>query len=104
MEKATDNSFLIYKQGEDDLTQLKPVDKTINGDVDVKEIKYSYNGTELTLNKEGLLTTSDGKLFVLPVGKAIQATGTLAALPAGQLHTDQVDINAIGVKSNQPDS
>lgn len=48
------------------------------------------------------MTTSDGKLFVLPVGKAIQATGTLAALPAGQLHTDQVDINAIGVKSNQP--
>ncbi len=100
--ESTAIHFLFTNNGEDDLTQLKPVDKTINGDVDVKEIKYSYNGTELTLNKEGLLTTSDGKLFVLPVGKAIQATGTLAALPAGQLHTDQVDINAIGVKSNQP--
>ncbi|AYG01155.1 SpaA isopeptide-forming pilin-related protein [Lactococcus allomyrinae] len=99
---TTPIDFLFTNNGTDDLTQLKPVDKTTNGSISVKDITYTYNGTTLSLNADGYLTNADGSLFVLPAGQAIQATGTLPALPVGELHTDEVNINAVGVKSGTP--
>ena len=98
----TSINFLITNNGKDDLEQLKPVDKTINGSVDLKTITWKYKDETLTLNKDGVLTHADDSNFILPVGENIQGTAELPALPEGELHTDQIDVDAVGVKSKTP--
>ncbi|QIW60617.1 hypothetical protein GU333_05620 [Lactococcus raffinolactis] len=91
--KATNNS-------EDDLTNLKALDKTITGTKQVKDIKWTYKGKALTVDKSGIFLL-DGKVFVLKVGETIEATGTLEKLIGGETHADKITVAGVGVKSNE---
>lgn len=91
--------FRVTNNGSEDLTKLKVVDKTTNGKVDVKNIKWTFGKTTLTVNSEGQLTTEDGKLLVLKKGESITAEGTLGAIDS--LHSDDATVTGIGVTSQK---
>lgn len=99
--KVTEIFFTTTNNGTEPLTHLKIVDKTIAGKVDVKDIKWTYKGKTLKVNKDGELTTEDGKLLVLNPGETIEGKGTLEGLAAGDIHGDNVTVDGIGVHSGK---
>lgn len=99
--EATEIFFTTTNNGTEPLTHLKIVDKTIAGKVDVKDIKWTYKGKTLKVNKDGELTTEDGKLLVLNPGETIEGKGTLEGLAAGDVHGDNVSVDGIGVHSGK---
>ena len=66
--KATDILMKGRNNGTEPLSHIKVVDKTIAGQVDVKNINLTYKGKPLKVNKEGELTTEDEKLLILNPG------------------------------------
>ncbi|QSR09918.1 MULTISPECIES: SpaA isopeptide-forming pilin-related protein [Lactococcus] len=99
--KVTEIFFTTTNNGTEPLTHLKIVDKTIAGKVDVKDIKWTNKGKTLKVNKDGELTTEDGKLLVLNPGETIEGKGTLEGLAAGDIHGDNVSVDGIGVHSGK---
>ncbi|WP_285151956.1 MSCRAMM family protein [Lactococcus petauri] len=99
--KVTEIFFTTTNNGTEPLTHLKIVDKTIAGKVDVKDIKWTYKGKILKVNKDGELTTEDGKLLVLNPGETIEGKGTLEGLAAGDIHGDNVSVDGVGVHSGK---
>ena len=87
--------------GTEPLSHIKVVDKTIAGQVDVKNIKWTYKGKPLKVNKDGELTTEDGKLLILNPGETIEGKGTLEGLAAGEVHGDKVSIEGEGTRSGK---
>ncbi|MFC4651608.1 beta strand repeat-containing protein [Lactococcus nasutitermitis] len=96
---TTTIDFRITNNGTDDLTKVTAKDKTTSGSVDIGAITWTYNGQTVSLNKDGYFVNSDGTVLALPVGQSITGTATLPALPAGQLHTDQIAVSGIGIQS-----
>lgn len=99
--KATDILMKGKNNGTEPLSHIKVVDKTIAGQVDVKNIKWTYKGKPLTVNKDGELTTEDGKLLILNPGETIEGKGTLEGLAAGEVHGDNVSIEGEGTRSGK---
>jgi LPXTG-motif cell wall-anchored protein len=99
--KATEIFFKTTNNGTEPLTHLKIVDKTIAGKTNVKNIKLTYKEKPLKVNKDGELTTEDGKLLVLNPGETIEGKGTLEGLAAGDVHGDNVTVDGIGVHSGK---
>ncbi|QSR03130.1 cell wall anchor protein (plasmid) [Lactococcus sp. LG1074] len=99
--KATEIFFKTTNNGTEPLTHLKIVDKTIAGKTNVKNIKLIYKEKPLKVNKDGELTTEDGKLLVLNPGETIEGKGTLEGLAAGDVHGDNVTVDGIGVHSGK---
>ncbi|WP_341485213.1 SpaA isopeptide-forming pilin-related protein (plasmid) [Lactococcus garvieae] len=99
--KATEIFFKTTNNGTEPLTHLKIVDKTIAGKVNVKNIKLTYKEKPLKVNKDGELTTEDGKLLVLNPGETIEGKGTLEGLAAGDIHGDNVTVDGVGVHSGK---
>lgn len=99
--KATEIFFKTTNNGTEPLTHLKIVDKTIAGKANVKNIKLTYKEKPLKVNKDGELTTEDGKLLVLNPGETIEGKGTLEGLAAGDVHGDNVTVDGIGVRSGK---
>ncbi|GAB2021715.1 hypothetical protein RyT2_07890 [Pseudolactococcus yaeyamensis] len=102
-EISGDSTKIFFKatnNGEDDLTNLKALDKTITGTKQVKAIQWTYKGKALTVDKSGIFLL-DGKVFVLKVGETIEATGTLEKLIGGETHADKVEIVGVGIKSQE---
>ena len=75
-------------------------DKTIEGKQDVKDIKWTYQGKALTINKDGEFEL-DGKLLELPVDGYIEATGTLDKLDDGDTHSDEATVSGKGAISGK---
>ncbi|AYF99861.1 LPXTG cell wall anchor domain-containing protein [Lactococcus allomyrinae] len=96
---TTTIDFRITNNGTDDLTKVTAKDKTTSGSVDIGAITWTYNGQTVTLNSDGYFVTADGSVLTLSVGQSITGTATLPALPAGQLHTDQIAVSGIGIQS-----
>jgi len=99
--KATEIFFKTTNNGTEPLTHLKIVDKTIAGKTNVKNIKLTYKEKPLKVNKDGELTTEDGKLLVLNPGETIEGKGTLEGLAAGDIHGDNVTVDGVGVHSGK---
>ncbi len=99
--KATEIFFKTTNNGTEPLTHLKIVDKTIAGKANVKNIKLTYKEKPLKVNKDGELTTEDGKLLVLNPGETIEGKGTLEGLAAGDIHGDNVTVDGVGVHSGK---
>lgn len=99
--KATDILMKGKNNGTEPLSHIKVVDKTIAGQVDVKNIKWTYKGKPLKVNKDGELTTEDGELLILNPGETIEGKGTLEGLAAGEVHGDKVSIEGEGTRSGK---
>lgn len=99
-DKAQTINFRVTNNGTESLTHIKLTDKTLDGNHDVKEIKWTYNGKALTTNKDGALEL-DGKLLELPVGGYIVGTGTLESITAGEVHSDEITVSAKGTISGK---
>lgn len=99
--KATEILMKGKNNGTEPLSHIKVVDKTIAGQVDVKNIKWTYKGKPLKVNKDGELTTEDGKLLILNPGETIEGKGTLEGLAAGEVHGDKVSIEGEGTRSGK---
>ncbi len=91
----------VTNNGTEALHHVKVVDKTIAGKVEVKNLSYTYKGKALKVNKEGELMISDDKILVLHPGESIQVKGLLPALPANELHGDNVSVTAVGLTSGK---
>ncbi|WP_368651420.1 collagen binding domain-containing protein [Lactococcus raffinolactis] len=102
--EVTGDSTKIYfkttNNGEDDLTNIKIVDKTITGTKKVKDIKFTYKNKVLTADKFGVLLF-DGKPLVLKVGETIEGMGVLEKLVGGEDHADVVEVTALGLESKR---
>lgn len=92
--------FRGTNNGTEPLTHIKVVDKTTNGSVNIKGMAFTYNDKKLTVNKDGEFEL-DGKLLVLQPKESVIGSGTLDALPNGELHGDKVTIDGIGVYSKK---
>ncbi|GHU35655.1 hypothetical protein FACS1894192_00700 [Bacilli bacterium] len=99
-DKAKTVYFRSTNNGTEPLVDIEPSDKTIIGNKLVKDIKYTYQGKALTLNKNGILEL-DGKVFELPVDGYIEATGTLEKLADGETHADEITVKAKGKYSGK---
>ena len=99
--KATEILMKGKNNGTEPLSHIKVDDKTIAGQVDVKNIKWTYKGKPLKVNKDGELTTEDGKLLILNPGETIEGRGTLEGLAAGDVHGDNVSIEGEGTRSGK---
>lgn len=99
--KTTEILMKGKNNGTEPLSHIKVVDKTIAGQVDVKNIKWTYKGKPLKVNKDGELTTEDGKLLILNPGETIEGRGTLEGLAAGDVHGDNVSIEGEGTRSGK---
>ncbi|KSU19408.1 cell wall surface anchor family protein [Lactococcus lactis subsp. lactis] len=101
--KAGDKTEIFFRgtnNGTEPLTHIKVVDKTTNGSVNIKGMSFTFNKKKLTVNKDGEFEL-DGKLLVLQPKESIIGSGTLDALPNGELHGDKVTIDGIGVYSKK---
>ncbi|MDT2879696.1 SpaA isopeptide-forming pilin-related protein [Lactococcus lactis] len=92
--------FRGTNNGTEPLTHIKVVDKTTNGSVNIKGMTFTYNDKKLSVNKDGEFEL-DGKLLVLQPKESVIGSGTLDALPEGELHGDKVTIDGIGVYSKK---
>ena len=92
--------FRGTNNGTEPLTHIKVVDKTTNGSVNIKGMAFTYNDKKLTVNKDGEFEL-DGKLLVLQPKESVIGSGTIDALPEGELHGDKVTIDGIGVYSKK---
>ena len=99
-DKAQTINFRVTNNGTETLNHVKVIDKTIEGKQDVKDIKWTYQGKALTLNKEGEFEL-DGKLLELPVDAYVEATGTLDKLADGETHGDEATVSAKGAISGK---
>ena len=99
-DKAQTINFRVTNNGSETLTHIKVTDKTIEGNKDVKDIKWTYQGKALTINKDGEFEL-DGKLLELPVDAYIEATGTLDKLANGETHADEATVSAKGAISGK---
>jgi hypothetical protein len=93
--------FTATNNGTEALTHVKVEDKTIAGHVDMKNIVWTYKGNALKVNKEGALVTQDDKLLELQPKESIQGKGQLESLPPGELHGNEVSIEARGTHSGK---
>ena len=93
--QTTEIDFNFTNVGNETLVNLKPVDETISGQVDVTKIAYTYKGKSLTLDQQGYFMLN-GKRLELPVGDSIKGKGTLPSLKAGEVHGDKVTITGVG--------
>lgn len=101
--KAGNKTEIFFRgtnTGTEPLTHIKVVDKTTNGSVNIKGMSFTFNKKKLTVNKDGEFEL-DGKLLVLQPKESIIGSGTLDALPNGELHGDKVTIDGIGVYSKK---
>lgn len=92
--------FRGTNNGTEPLTHIKVVDKTTNGSVNIKGMTFTYNDKKLSVNKDGEFEL-DGKLLVLQPKESVIGSGTIDALPEGELHGDKVTIDGIGVYSKK---
>lgn len=92
--------FRGTNNGTEPLTHIKVVDKTTNGSVNIKGMSFTFNNKKLSVNKDGEFEL-DGKLLVLQPKESVIGSGTLDALPNGELHGDKVTIDGIGVYSKK---
>lgn len=92
--------FRGTNNGTEPLTHIKVVDKTTNGSVNIKGMTFTYNDKKLSVNKDGEFKL-DGKLLVLQPKESVIGSGTIDALPEGELHGDKVTIDGIGVYSKK---
>ena len=99
-DKAQTINLRVTNNGSETLTHIKVTDKTIEGNKDVKDIKWTYQGKALTINKDGEFEL-DGKLLELPVDAYIEATGTLDKLANGETHADEATVSAKGAISGK---
>ncbi|MDN6085643.1 MAG: LPXTG cell wall anchor domain-containing protein, partial [Lactococcus plantarum] len=99
-DKAQTINFRVTNNGSETLTHIKVTDKTIEGNKDVKDIKWTYQGKALTINKDGEFEL-DGKLLELPVDDYIEATGTLDKLADSETHADEATVSAKGAISGK---
>ncbi|GHU35854.1 hypothetical protein FACS1894192_01300 [Bacilli bacterium] len=99
-DKAKTMNFRLTNNGTEPLIDIEPSDKTIIGNKLVKDIKYTYQGKALALNKNGILEL-DGKVFELPVDGYIEGTGTLEKLADGETHADEITVKAKGKYSGK---
>ena len=100
-DKTTAIKFRFTNNGTEALHHLKVSDKTIEGKIDVKDIVWTFKGEKLSVNKEGELTTKDGKRLVLQPDEFVTGEGTLPALTDGKLHGDEVTVEGVGVDSGK---
>lgn len=100
-DKTTAIKFRFTNNGTEALHHLKVSDKTIEGKIDVKDIVWTFKGEKLSVNKDGELTTKDGKRLVLQPDEFVTGEGTLPALTDGQLHGDEVTVEGVGVESGK---
>lgn len=94
--KETDVYFRITNTGNEDLTNIKPTDKTIEGTVDITSITWDYE-----TNDQGIILDKEGKPLVLKQGETFTGKGTLPVLPGNELHGDLVTVEAEGVTSKK---
>lgn len=80
---------------------MTPRDQTIEGDVKVENITWTFNGKPLKVASGGALETADGKALTLKPGEVILGKGELPKLPNGQLHGDKATVTAIGENSGK---
>lgn len=92
--------FRGTNNGTEPLTHIKVVDKTTNSSVNIKGMTFTYNDKKLSVNKDGEFEL-DGKLLVLQPKESVIGSGTIDALPEGELHGDKVTIDGIGVYSKK---
>ena len=92
--------FRGTNNGTEPLTHIKVVDKTTNGSVNIKGMTFTYNDKKLSVNKDGEFEL-DGKLLVLQPKESVIGSGTIDALPEGELHGAKVTIDGIGVYSKK---
>lgn len=97
----TSIDFRVTNNGTEALTNVKVSDKTIEGSVNVSDITWTFKGQKLSINKDGILTLSDGTLLTLQPKDTITATGTLGTLPVDEEHGDEAAVTAIGVTSKK---
>ena len=104
IENGADTSiyFGVTNNGSEALTNVIAKDATVKGSRNVENIVWTYKDKALSVDDKGRFTTSDGKLFVLPVGDRIIAQGVLSKVPAGELHGNKVSVSATGDISGKP--
>lgn len=100
-DKTTAIKFRFTNNGTEALHHLKVSDKTIEGKIDVKDIVWTFKGEKLSVNKDGELTTKDGKLLVLQPDEFVTGEAELPALTDGKLHGDEVTVEGVGVESGK---
>ena len=100
-DKTTAIKFRFTNNGTEALHHLKVSDKTIEGKIDVKDIVWTFKGEKLSVNKDGELTTKDGKLLVLQPDEFVTGEAELPALTDGKLHGDEVTVEGVGVDSGK---
>ena len=98
--KAQTINFRVTNNGSETLTHIKVTDKTIEGNKDVKDIKWTYQGKALAINQDGEFEL-DGKLLELPVDDYIEATGMLDKIADGETHADEATVSAKGATSGK---
>lgn len=104
---TTPIDFRITNNGTETLKNVTAVDKTTNGSVDVKSITWKYvakggdlkAGETVTLNSDGYFIKADKSILQFAPGDTLFGTGTLAALPDGELHGDDITVSGIGIRS-----
>ncbi len=93
--------FKVTNNGSENLNKVTPGDQTIEGDVKVENITWTFNGKPLKVASGGALETADGKALTLKPGEVILGKGELPKLPDGQLHGDKATVTAIGENSGK---
>ena len=93
--------FKVTNNGSENLNKVTPRDQTIEGDVKVENITWTFNGKPLKVASGGALETADGKALTLKPGEVILGKGELPKLPNGQLHGDKATVTAIGENSGK---
>ncbi len=93
--------FKVTNNGSENLNKVTPGDQTIEGNVKVENIVWTFNGKTLKVASDGSLETTDGKSLILKPGEVILGKGDLPKLPNGQLHGDKATVTAIGEESGK---
>jgi hypothetical protein len=93
-EKESPIFFRITNKGTEDLTNIKPIDTTIEGTVSIKDITWEFE-----LNEDGYVLDKEGKLLVLKPGESFTGSGVLPKLPEGELHGNEITVSAVGTTS-----
>ena len=94
--------FSITNNGNEPLTKIKAEDILVDGKVAVEKIVWTYKKTTITKDKSGYFVTQDGKYLILQPGESLSASGILPVLPAGELHSNTINVTAEGVYSHEP--
>ncbi|MFD2308528.1 MSCRAMM family protein [Enterococcus termitis] len=94
--EPTDIFFKITNTGNEDLTNIQPVDKTTEGSISIEKIKW-----EFSLDEKGFVLGENGQVLVLKPGESFTGKGTLPALPEGELHGNLITVTATGKTSEK---